>query len=312
MATQRNVVRALRECARGKRGSRGYQLLQLNLAESLVGIAQQLATGSWSWRPYNSFMVCDPKKRKIFAAPFVDRVVHHAIHQVIAPFVEAQMPRNSWACRKGMGTRGAVLALASELGRLGPRRYVVKLDVANYFPSIDHSVLEPMLQAVLPDRTIDQLLGSLLRSHPEYRHNARGIPLGNLTSQLFANFYLSGVDRLCRDNADIFYIRYMDDMVLVGADKGAVLDLKDRVVAYCEQELNLTIPLRKTVHLAADPVPFLGYVIDPCGFRVLSRTKRRHRRQLQRMKRAGCRASDMAVVAQSVRAFASLDPGWSG
>ena len=151
-------------------------------------------------------------------------------------------------------------------------------------------------------------LGSLLRSHPEYAERGCGIPLGNLTSQLFANFFLTGVDRLCGAAVEqVFYVRYMDDMVLVGADKGQVLDLKEQAVAYCKDVLKLTVPIRKTVHLANDPVPFLGYLVDIGGFKVLSRTRRRHERQVRTMHGRGCRSSDIAQVVQSFSAFANLD-----
>jgi len=303
-----NVTRAFRACARGKRGSRGYQLMQLQLSSELAAMSLQLARGDWPWHPYNSFVVCDPKRRTIYAAPFRDRVVHHAIHQIIAPEIEPLIPTNSWACRKTMGSRNAVASLAAVLERLGKDHYTVKLDVANYFASISHEVLGEMLERAMPDPSLGTLLGSLLSSHPEYAQLRRGIPLGNLTSQLFANFYLSPVDRLAIQHKDeVFYIRYMDDMVLVGANKKAVLDLKDDIVTLVEGHLRLKIPIRKTVHLAADPVPFLGFVLDGAGYHVLSRTKRRHRRSVKKMQKAGHRASQIAAVVQSFSAFSNLE-----
>ncbi|MBM4253188.1 MAG: hypothetical protein FJ146_14560 [Deltaproteobacteria bacterium] len=303
-----NVTRAFRACARGKRGSRGYQLMQMQLARELVAMSHQLASGDWPWQAYNSFVVCDPKRRTIYAAPFRDRVVHHAIHQVIAPLIEPLIPPNSWACRKTMGSRNAVSALTATLKKLGNERYTVKLDVANYFASISHEVLGQMLRRVMPDPSLDILLASLLSSHPEYARCRRGIPLGNLTSQLFANFYLSPVDHLAaRHEGDVFYIRYMDDMVLVGASKKTVLDLKDQIVALCQRELRLKIPVRKTVHLASDPVPFLGFVLYGTGYHVLARTKRRHRRKVNKLTKAGKRASEIAAVVESFAAFANLD-----
>ena len=163
-----NVTRAFRACARGKRNSRGCRDMQLELTSRLVSMSEMLADGQWRWQAYNHFEVCDPKRRTIYVAPFGDRVVHHAIHQVISPWLECHMPRNSWACRKGMGTRAAVLTLAAALREFGQDRMVVKLDGANYFASIDHRVLKSMLVAALPDQTLDPLLSSLLESLPPW------------------------------------------------------------------------------------------------------------------------------------------------
>ena len=262
----------------------------------------------WPWQPYHQFVVCDPKRRTIYAAPFRDRVVHHAIHQVIAPIIDALIPRNSWACRRGMGSRGAAAALAIRLNELGKNRYVVKLDVRSYFTSIDHSILYGMINAALTDSSLNSLLASLLGSHPEYRRVGKGIPLGNLTSQLFANYYLHAVDRLgLEHSAEVFYVRYMDDIVLAGRSKKAVLDLKDDIVTFAKDHLLLTIPIQKTVHLASDPVPFLGYLLDDDSYAVLGRTLKRHHTRLKKMHRIGARDSDVAKSELSFAAFASLD-----
>ena len=306
-ADSRNVVRAFRSCARGKRASRGYQMMALDLSQNIVTMVEQLATGSWPWQPYHRFIVCDPKRRTIYAAPFRDRVVHHAIHQIIFPFIDDKIPRSSWACRKHMGSRGAAASLAGALSRLGAARHVIKLDVRNYFASIDHQILLDKFAGVLPDRSLDPLLISLLDSHPEYRLSRCGIPLGNLTSQLFANFYLCGADLLCELRADqVFYIRYMDDMVLASNNKKAVHDLKDELLAYCHDSLKLSLPHRKCVYLGNDPVPFLGYLLRPNGYAVLARTSRRHQRQIRKMTKSACRESEIAQVKVSFAAFTDL------
>jgi hypothetical protein len=207
VSDQSNIARAFRSCAKGKRSGRGYQMMSLNLVHNIVALANELATGSWIWSPYHRFVICDPKRRIIHAAPFKDRVVHHAIHQVIFPFLDAAIPQNSWACRKGMGARNAAVALAAALKRLGKGRHVIKLDIRSYFSCIDHQILQDMIKQVLPDPTLDNLLVSLLDSQADYRAAKCGIPLGNLTSQLFANFYLSSVDHLADFfKNDIFYI----------------------------------------------------------------------------------------------------------
>ncbi len=313
IAELENIIKAFRICARGKKSSRGYKEVELNLARWLQLISQHLENGTWRWNGYHTFAVCDPKRRVIHAAPFLDRIVHHGIHQVIAPCLDMVMPRSTWACRTGLGTGGARLALSEALKRFGEKRFVVKLDVASYFASVHHRVLMAELQKVLPDRSADWLLWSLLQSHREYADKGCGIPLGNLTSQLFANFYLSSVDReLEKVTSDkVFYVRYMDDMVLVGEDKSQVLDIKEWIVSHCRDYLKLEIPLRKTVYLAADPVPFLGFTMDGTNFKLLARTRRRHARKVRKMKRQGKRSSEIEQVITCFQAFADLDCSWA-
>ncbi len=302
-----NVTKAFRECSKGKRKSSGYQRFAANRCSEIVGMSRALGSGHWKWSPYHRFEVCDPKRRVIYAAPFRDRVAHHAIHQVIAPILETKIPPVSWACRKGKGARGAALALKTELERLGSQRFVVKLDVASYFASIRHDLLMAMISANLPDHSLNSILWSLLRSHPEYAEAGRGIPLGNLTSQLFANLFLHPVDCLAVTKMpQIFYVRYMDDMVIAGPSKRDVLDLKDAIITYCFTHLDLTVPIRKKVHLAADPVPFLGYVLSEHGYQVLARTRRRHETGLRRLIKNGGRASELAKKKASFAAFATL------
>lgn len=302
-----NLSDAFLECSSGKKRSIGYQRAMFAHGEKLLFIRKKLLSGIYSWNAYREIIVKDPKTRLIMAAPFLDRVVHTAIHRVIGPLVEGRLSSSVYACRVGMGNRYAAIALLNEIKRLGDNRFVVKLDVRKYFDSINHDILMKMLRPVLPDKSIESLLQSLLASQTEYARRGYGIPIGNLTSQLFANFYLVEVDKIaCMNNEEGFYFRYMDDMVLGGRHKSRVLDIAEAMVNYATDNLRLSIPFHKRMPLGSAPVPFLGYVLDHGGYRVLTRNIRRHKKRVRRLEKSNARPSEIEIRNSSFGAFARL------
>lgn len=320
VASFENLVLAYNECSRRKRFSMGYQKTRFNLNETLVDVGERLLAGEYRWGPYREFYVCDPKRRLIMAAPFMCRVIHHAIHRVIESILDPCLSDSVFACRWGRGNRFAAQTMMRRLALIGPDRYVLKLDVSQYFPSISHELLMEKLMACFPDDSLRPLLRSLLESHPVYAKAGRGIPIGNLTSQLFANFYLNDADRVAchalgtpfywldesKLSPDAFFIRYMDDLVLMAKDKRRACEAAERVVAEVQEGLDLKIPMRKRMHIAADPVPFLGYVMDHEGFRPLARNRRKITKKLRRLEKRGERPSLIAQVRLSYEAWLNL------
>lgn len=276
------------------------------MPDNLLAIRQALLTNSYQWSCYRSFFVCDPKKREILAAPFKDRIVHQAIHQIIGKKIQDVIPGNSYACLPGMGNRHAAMKMLQILKELGPNRHCIKLDVSQYFFSINHKILLRMLDEVLAAPSLYPLLESLLRSHEPFSLKGVGIPIGNVTSQSFANLYLSPIDRIAAEQSDLFYIRYMDDMVVAGREKKRVRHFAAMVRERVHSDLQLTIPYHKCCALGSDPVPFLGYVMDHNGYRPLSRNKRRHKRRITRCLRKGVRESLVAMKETSFAAWARL------
>jgi hypothetical protein len=313
----------LSPCSRRKKKTAGYQKTLTNIGEGLCSIADLLTRNRFKWGEYREFMVHDPKARLVMAAPFMDRVVHHAIHRVIEPTFDKLLSDSVYACREGRGNRFAAQALLRKLRILGPDRYVLKLDVRQYFQSISHQLLLNCFSEILPDTSINLLLESLLRSHPLYANRAFGIPIGNLTSQLFANFYLRPLDQIACEHLgvpyfwlnekeirkDRFYIRYMDDLVLVAHknDKNIVCEAAERLVAKAKT-LQLGIPMNKRMHIGADPVPFLGYLLNHDFVRPLSRNQRKHERQMRRSANDETfKPSQLAMKKQAYQAWANLE-----
>ncbi len=281
-------------CARGKRRSRSFQEFLFRAPQKIRLIFQEISqTHNYRWHPYREFIVHDPKTRTIMAAPFGDRIVHTALHTILESYIEPYLSVHTYACRKGKGNRMAVQRLRKQLQVMGPRRYAIKLDVKSYFASIDHGLLYRFVMGVLPDQSLGPILQSLLHSHPQQRAMGRGIPIGNLTSQLFANFYLARVDLAAcaalgisylddKIVAQAGYIRYMDDLLILAATKAQALAAAAQVRT-AANALKLSIPREKFIALGADPIPFLGFVISDNSYRPLRRNERRFVRQVKQV-----------------------------
>jgi len=303
---------AFYSCSRGKRSKAGYQHFLFAHGEKLKAIERELsATRNFRWSGYREFYVHDPKRRLVMAAPFRDRIVHTAIHRAIFPQMDALLGARTFACRYEMGNRAAVLRLFRQLKAMGKNRYCIKLDVRKYFESIPHDRFLERFLPCLPDRSLDPLIRSLLASHPRYRERRRGIPIGNLTSQLFANFYLSSMDRLACDHLGIsfeedvrephaHYLRYMDDMVILSTDKKRAFETAMALVHHATDNLGLGIPPEKRVVLANDPIPFLGFVLEEEGYRPLRRNERKFMNKLKRSVRKG---EPLSVRAQRIQSY---------
>jgi hypothetical protein len=314
-----NLCMAFKECSKGKKQKAGYQNFLFNHGEKLKHIQQELLeTKTFNWGGYREFEVTDPKKRTIMAAPFKDRVLHTAIHRVISIPVDKTFGIRTYACRNDMGNRNASLRLWKQLQLLGKNRYCIKLDVKQYFANIDHVILENQITKILNDESMTPLFKSLISSHPKYKKLKCGIPIGNLTSQLFANLYLSEMDKLACNLLEIefyndeleqknFYIRYMDDMVVIAQSKEEAFNCANKLIHYAQENLKLSIPPNKKVILSNDPIPFLGFVLDTDSCRVLSRNKRKLIKKLKRMTKAEACLSDKAMVVQSYTAWKNLD-----
>jgi RNA-directed DNA polymerase len=203
-----NLLTAAKRAAAGKRRRADVAAFALNLEGELVQLRRELLDGSYQPGPYRSFQVMDPKPRLISAAPFRDRVVHHALTQVLEPIFERRFSKDSFACRQGFGTHRA-LAQARD----GARRcsYVLKCDVKKYFASVDHEILSGLLARAVKCRDTLELAAKIIdASNPQEEaisyfpgddlftpfERRRGLPLGNQTSQFFANVYLNPLDQI--------------------------------------------------------------------------------------------------------------------
>jgi len=232
------------------------------LEENLLSLQKELQTKTYKHGKYREFIVSDSKKRTIRAAPFRDRVVHHAVCRAIEPIFDKGFIYDSYACRKGKGTHAAVRRLESFLRSLktkakGRRLYCLKCDVSKYFDNVDHELITKMIRRKIPDKDLLWLVGEILESHKQ------GIPIGNLTSQLFANVYLNELDYFVkRTLREKYYLRYMDDFLILGLDKKRLHESKELIRRFLREQLKLELHPKKAEVFPADKgVDFLGYVI---------------------------------------------------
>jgi retron-type reverse transcriptase len=273
-----NLLRAWRDAARGKRGKRSVAAFEFKAADRLLALQAALEDGSWKPGAYVHFQIHEPKSRWISAAPFADRVVHHALCNVMEPVFERLFIADSYANRVGKGTHRAVDRL-QEFAR--QYRYAMRLDVVKHFPSIDHAVLLETLARHIADARIRELAARIVASgdgvlEQEYRMvyfpgddllaacRPRGLPIGNLTSQFWSNCYLNPLDHFVRRELVCpAYLRYVDDMALFSDSKSQLWEWKAAVVERL-QRFRLTIHDRSAqVQPTEAGVPWLGFVVYP-------------------------------------------------
>ncbi len=251
------LCRAARAAARGKRLGRDAQSFLADLECNALELQRQLLAGNWTPGTPHTFFIRDPKPRRISAAPFVDRVVHHALCAVVGPVLESGASDCSFACRKGRGTHAA-LGRARQLTATCDRYH--KLDVEHYFETIDHTVLLGLLQRHVACDATMALLERIVQAGAPGSEPGRGMPIGNLTSQHFANLVLTEVDSVASSHPGARgYVRYMDDMLLFGDSYRELDAAATAASAVVTLHLNQRIKLSATRHgRCSDGVPFLG------------------------------------------------------
>ena len=211
------LVTAARRAAKGHASSPEVARFLLELEPEVLALERELRAGSYRPRPYRTFSIREPKVRTISAAAFRDRVVHHALCAEIEPALESGALPHSFACRRGKGMRAALRHVRALARR---HAYALKLDVRHFFETLSHDVLRRLLRRRIADVSVLALADRFIDAGAPGSERGRGLPIGNLTSQHFANFYLGPVDRLVkRELRPGGYCRYMDDMLLFGRHK---------------------------------------------------------------------------------------------
>jgi len=253
-----NLLLAFCRAERGLSDKHEADVYRENLDGNLRFLRDGLANGSFPFGEYHSFEVRDPKTRMIHAPAFRERVAQHAIFNLCEPIMERKLIDDCFACRKRKGTHGAL-----KRAQVFARRYkwFLKLDVRRYFDSVAHSILLGMLERVFKDLHLLGLFAKIIGGYETV--SGRGLPIGSLASQFFANHYLSNLDRMCKQVLQVpGYLRYMDDFVLWGREREELMDAREGV----EEGLNgLGLRLKKQAHpeKVKIGVPFLGHKVYP-------------------------------------------------
>ncbi|MDR1122223.1 MAG: RNA-directed DNA polymerase [Dysgonamonadaceae bacterium] len=271
-----NLRLAFWKAQKGKSMKQEVMLFRENLDARLLQIREQLLDNSYRFGNYRYFTIHDPKRRIICAAPFAERVVHHAIMNVCATDFDRRQIPYSYACRKNKGTFAAL-----EQAALYQKKYqwFLKLDVRKYFDSIDHEILFEKLQRMYKDKSLLSLFRKIIDSY--HAGDDRGLPIGNLASQYFANHYLSYADRHAVEQLRIpAYLRYMDDMLLWFNDKSELLEKGKQYEHFIREHLKLE--LKPFVHnKTGHGLPALGFILYPDRIRLNRRSRQRFSTKLR-------------------------------
>ena len=257
-----NLLAAAHKAVQGKKNRQPVAAFYFHLETELLQLERELLSDSYRPRPYRSFWVHEPKQRRICAADIRDRVVHHAIIRVLEPYFEAYFIHDTYACRHGKGTHRAVRRAQAFSRR---HRYVLQLDVRKFFASVDHAILKSLLARRFKDRRLLALLAQVIDHPIPDGVPGRGLPIGNLTSQYFATFYLGYLDHFVQDELGIQgYVRYMDDLLLFGEDKVALHRQLAHVRDFLHSRLKLDLK-EQAVRLApaGQGISFLGFRVFP-------------------------------------------------
>lgn len=319
-------IKALRQgfdnAIKGKQQSIHATELNYKLIPQLTTLQKELRNRTYKPRPYRIKIILEPKVRKIEAPAFRDRIVHHAVHSTLNPFYEKHFINDSYACRSNRGTHRAVKRVEQFIHK-NPNLYVCKIDVSKYFTSINHRKLYEILNKRIKDKQLLYLLAQIIHStnsgteydylfpSDSYFHTkgARGIPIGNLTSQLFANIYLHELDMYAKQTLKIRqYVRYMDDILIFHEDKKELERLQQKIIEFLYNELYLTVNPRKVrLFPARVGVDFVGFIIWPYKRRVrgssVRRFRRRFNKQLHRLQNEPLSKREVEKIISSFEAW---------
>lgn len=275
IASMANLYEAFYRAARGRTGKKVVIDFRQHLDENLANIRRQLLDGSFCFGQYHFFTIHDPKKRTICAASFPERIVFHAMMRICHPVFESFQTNDSFASRKG---RGQYAALERTQYMTRRYRWFAKIDVRKYFDSINHELMLSQLARLFKDRQLLLYFRDLIDSYETAE--GCGLPIGNLTSQYFANHYLSVADHYAKEHLHVpAMVRYMDDILLFDNDKCRLLQCVREYEKFLCRELLLSTHPAVTNRVGSG-LPFLGYVVRPGILRLNARSKRRFRNKM--------------------------------
>ena len=291
------LTAAAKKAVRGKRKKPGPAAFMADLETEVLRLERELLDGTYKTGRYKRIEIRDPKHRIVSAAPFRDRVVHHALCAEVEPIFERGFIFDSYANRVGKGTHRAVDRYESFRDRY---EHVLRCDIYRYFPAIDHALLKRDIRRRIGcERTLwlmDRIIDGSNRQEPVNLHfpgddlwtpfeRRRGLPIGNLTSQFFANLYLDGLDHFCKEVLGAKgYLRYVDDFALFHDDPEVLAQWRDRIERYLEGRRLKLHPDKTLIVPTAAPSEFLGYVLHLDHRRLPEANLRRFRNRLRGMR----------------------------
>lgn len=294
-----NLLLAAGKAQKRKRYKSDVARFNLNLEKELLKLQRELINGSWMPSGYREFTIYEPKMRFISAAPYRDRVAHHALLNIVEPIFERSFIDDSYANRCGKGTHRAIQR-CSDFARFNG--YVLKVDIKKYFASIDHELLLAKVNRKIKDEKVMTMIARIVGSRvdrperPVYFpgddlfspiSRRQGIPIGNLTSQFFANVYLNDLDHFIKRGLECrYYIRFCDDFVIFHKNRKMLTEVKQYIQDYLATQHLLAHPGKTQIFPVKQGIPFLGFKVFPEYRKLNSEAVRCFRRRLHRLQQA--------------------------
>lgn len=283
-----NLRLAEQKASKGKGQQHGVKEYMKNQEANLWALHLELYHKTYVTSPYTVFPVFEPKKRMIYRLPFRDRIVHHAIMNIMEPIWVAMFTADTYSCIKGRGVHSASRKIRETLKDEAGTEFCLKMDITKFYPSVDHRILKQIIRLKVKDKDLLNLLDGIIDS-------AQGLPIGNYLSQYLANLYLTYFDHWIKGIMQVkYYFRYCDDMVIFSGSKAYLHQLQGDIMLYLEIELKLTVKGNRQIFpVNSRGVDFLGYVFYHTHTRLRKSIKKNFARAVARRKSRACIAAYM-------------------
>ena len=283
--TYEKILEAHHNCQKGKRNRLNVIKFNIKQEEYVLWLYEQLKTREYKQGKYFTFYVMEPKKRKVEAARYIDRVVHRwLVDNFLEPIFLPQMIENSYACIKGRGMHKAALDVQKAMKECKKKYgnyYILKMDVAKYFQSIDKEILMTIIKRKIKDKDLLWLIDQTINAG----RTESGIPIGNLSSQLFANLYYNEADQFIKHQLKVrYYFRYMDDSIILMEKKEDIKKVREEIEIFIQDKLKLQFNSKTNIFKSTQGVNFCGYKINEYRLKIRERGKRKIKKNIKKLK----------------------------
>jgi len=313
ISSTRNLFQAWKEFRRGKGNEKDVLEFEYHLEQNIFQLHRDLSSKKYKHGPYQSFYITDPKRRHIHKAIVRDRVIHHAIYKTLYPIFNSTFIATSFSCRFGKGTHKGVLWLDKAVRKVSKNYtkpcFILKCDIRRFFDSVDHNVLIKILNKKIRDEETRYLLDEVVRGFSSRVSNLferKGLPIGNLTSQLFANVYMSEFDHFVKQELKAkYYARYTDDFVIVSENKRYLEDILKPITQFLDTKLKLALhPNKVSIRKLHNGIDYLGYIVLTHHKLLRTKTKNRiYKGLLRKIREYRSGKVDKETVEQSLYSY---------
>jgi len=280
------LLEAWKEFIKGKRNRKDVQKFGIHLMDNILTLHHDLIHKTYTHSPYEHFKISDPKPRDIHKAKVRDRLLHHAIYRILYPYFDSKFIYDSYSCRLNKGTHRAINRFRRFVWKVSKNNtkqcFILKCDIKRFFASIDHNILISILKRHISDTDTIWLLNQIISSFYSIEVG-KGLPLGNLTSQLLVNIYMNEFDQYIKHILKIkYYIRYADDFIILYKDKEYLLEILHKINIFLSQQLSLHLhPNKVFIETISSGIDFLGWIHFPNHRILRTSTKKRMFRNLK-------------------------------